>query len=628
MMMQVAQPQQQQLYPQPQARGGFHGAAHISFESEDGSGGAGGPTTPPPLQGEPPSGHPTGMTPPPDAGPAAFSAPPPASPPQQQQHAAPVPAPLPPPPGSPAGVVALLQAQVAEGAARAAALELRLAALAPEAAALDALRRRAAELEALCALSAAELAAARERHDAAARAAAAHIKSQQVRILALERQLAGAAPQHPQAQQLAGQQQQPGQQHGEQQQHHHHQEHHQQQQQQQQQQHHRQQNGNGVAGPEPNGLLRAGSASPLPPLRIGGGGGSAGALGMLERGASVPEPLPQSTVSDFARDAQVWSLRQGPPALAHAAAAPRMQRAASLGLPSGNALDGGWGALPHAAAAAGFAAGGGGHQAGVPPPQQQHDSSGERFDLISDRSESQRLAGLLPFDLDTLGSDRGDPGAGAGSAPPLPPHAGGAGAGGRGGRRTPPPPPAAGVQLHALADQMGGARLRSWSDAWAAAPDAEPTRGADQSVGAALKRLGLQNAPPGPPAPPSAPPPRGGGEDASEPDAAAQNARLRSKRGAAPNCCLYVGFLGWWVGAEDLEAAFSPHGRLASVRLLVSKKSRRSREQAFVEFESVGAAAAAIAALDGADAATLVKQPGCGGLVVRFADQRKEDDAQ
>lgn len=61
-------------------------------------------------------------------------------------------------------------------------------------------------------------------------------------------------------------------------------------------------------------------------------------------------------------------------------------------------------------------------------------------------------------------------------------------------------------------------------------------------------------------------------------------------------------------------------------QLLISKKSRRSREQAFVEFESVESATAAIASLDGADPPALVKQAGCGGLVVRFADSKKDEE--
>jgi hypothetical protein len=73
--------------------------------------------------------------------------------------------------------------------------------------------------------------------------------------------------------------------------------------------------------------------------------------------------------------------------------------------------------------------------------------------------------------------------------------------------------------------------------------------------------------------------------------------------------------------------ASAPPTRPAHPQLLISKKSRRSREQAFVEFESVPAAHAAIAALDRADVPALVKQQGCGGLVVRFADSKKDAEA-
>lgn len=60
------------------------------------------------------------------------------------------------------------------------------------------------------------------------------------------------------------------------------------------------------------------------------------------------------------------------------------------------------------------------------------------------------------------------------------------------------------------------------------------------------------------------------GEDPGAPqelDAAAQNARLRSKQDAQPNTCVYVGFLGWWVTEKDLQDYFSPYGQLASVRV-------------------------------------------------------------
>jgi hypothetical protein len=113
------------------------------------------------------------------------------------------------------------------------------------------------------------------------------------------------------------------------------------------------------------------------------------------------------------------------------------------------------------------------------------------------------------------------------------------------------------------------------------------------------------------------------GGPAQDLDAAAQNARLRSKQDACPNTCVYVGFLGWWVSEKDLIEYFSPYGELVSVRLLISKKSRRSREQAFVEYAEVEQAQRAITWLDTIDYPALVKQLGCGGLVVRFADRKK-----
>jgi hypothetical protein len=113
------------------------------------------------------------------------------------------------------------------------------------------------------------------------------------------------------------------------------------------------------------------------------------------------------------------------------------------------------------------------------------------------------------------------------------------------------------------------------------------------------------------------------GAGAQDLDAAAQNARLRSKQDACPNTCVYVGFLGWWVTEKDLIEYFSPYGELVSVRLLISKKSRRSREQAFVEYAEVDQAQRAITWLDSIDNTSLVKQLGCGGLVVRFADRKK-----
>jgi hypothetical protein len=61
----------------------------------------------------------------------------------------------------------------------------------------------------------------------------------------------------------------------------------------------------------------------------------------------------------------------------------------------------------------------------------------------------------------------------------------------------------------------------------------------------------------------------GDGVPGSDLDAAAQNARLRSKQDACPNTCVYVGFLGWWVTERDLVEYFQSYGELVSVRVSV-----------------------------------------------------------
>lgn len=105
-------------------------------------------------------------------------------------------------------------------------------------------------------------------------------------------------------------------------------------------------------------------------------------------------------------------------------------------------------------------------------------------------------------------------------------------------------------------------------------------------------------------------------------DATAQNARLRAKPDVEPGPCLYVGFLGWWVTEKDLEDYFGPYGELKSIKVLITKKTGRSREQAFVEYTTTEAATQAMRWLDGIDYPALVKQLGCGGLVVKYADQK------
>ncbi|KAI8474762.1 MAG: hypothetical protein J3K34DRAFT_517852 [Monoraphidium minutum] len=587
--------------------------------------------------------------------------------------------------------LALLQAQLCAVNERSAALEFHLRAKATEAASLEPYRRRAQELEALYALSASELARAQDQAAASQAAAVAQLKAQQLRIMVLEEQLRLAAvgseelhtallQQHiaahvqaAAAQAAAAQAQAQG------------------------------------GGPLP--LSRGGSASVLgavsggfdasppgghghshghshslaaasagmaaPPLQLGGLGG------LMERQASLPNP-PTGGLSDFARDQEVWSLRH-----AASGAPPRgPQRAQSLALPPG---PGGAAGSPggHGGGAWGAAAGGGGFAAAASaplalPPLSAASSAGwdagallmasrqqslldaaaaaaaagggvatqSSGDLLADRADAQRLAGLLPFDLDTLGSERSD----SGGPPPLPPpgrphggSVGGARSAALKAAAAQKQAAAAAQHLQLLSDNAVDPRLvRRWSEAWAGEVDAGAA--ADQHpLAAALKRLtsapasalaALSAAASLPAdtaalygAVAAAAAARGGrassaaGEERdAELDAAAQNARLRSKRDATPNTCVYVGFLGWWVGEKELEACFSPHGKLVSVRLLISKKSRRSREQAFVEFTDIAAAQAAIDAMDGADGPALVKQPGCGGLVVRFADRKKEDE--
>ncbi|GBF96669.1 hypothetical protein Rsub_09302 [Raphidocelis subcapitata] len=585
--------------------------------------------------------------------------------------------------GSPrAEQIALLQAQLCAVNERAASLEFHLRAKASEVSTLETYRRRAQELEALYTLSASELARAQEQAFATQHAAISQLKAQQLRILLLEEHLratAAAAASAPGAAadgdlQAALLQQQLG------------------------------RSGAGAGlGAVPSAFESAASLGlagmPLPPgMQVQLGGHGLGGLG--ERQASLPNPASSAALSDFARDSEVWSLRGHAPS----AAAGRPVRAQSLVLPPACAgADGGTWSVSASAAGMGFAAAASAAPLALPPLPTASSASAwdagallmasrqsslldaaaaasvaaghgprESGDLISDRADAQRLAGLLPFDLDTLGSERSDPGLPAfGHAmPPLPPtaslpplsrapSAGGSAGGARSAAlkaaaAQKQAAAAAAAHLQALAGSAGGAggaaaivtdpRLRRWSEAWGGVDgDACVTADQNNPFAAALKRFG--SAPSAALAAAAAAggaaaalygipvAQRGGrassaaGEDRdAELDAAAQNARLRSKRDATPNTCVYVGFLGWWVTEKELEACFAPHGKLVSVRLLISKKSRRSREQAFVEFDAIDAARAAIAAMDGLDSPALVKQPGCGGLVVRFADRKKEED--
>jgi|SRR5690348_10967425 cold-inducible RNA-binding protein len=64
---------------------------------------------------------------------------------------------------------------------------------------------------------------------------------------------------------------------------------------------------------------------------------------------------------------------------------------------------------------------------------------------------------------------------------------------------------------------------------------------------------------------------------------------------------LYVGNLAYSVTNEDLEALFSQVGKVASAAVVSDKFSGQSRGFGFVEMESSGDAAKAIAEFDGKD---------------------------
>jgi RNA recognition motif-containing protein len=64
---------------------------------------------------------------------------------------------------------------------------------------------------------------------------------------------------------------------------------------------------------------------------------------------------------------------------------------------------------------------------------------------------------------------------------------------------------------------------------------------------------------------------------------------------------LYVGNLPFQAAEADLREAFSAHGEVESVSVVMDRETGRSRGFAFVEMATPEAANAAIAALDGKD---------------------------
>ena len=64
---------------------------------------------------------------------------------------------------------------------------------------------------------------------------------------------------------------------------------------------------------------------------------------------------------------------------------------------------------------------------------------------------------------------------------------------------------------------------------------------------------------------------------------------------------LYVGNLPYSATEESLESAFSQHGTVESVKLIVNRDTGQSKGFGFVEMSSDAEANAAISALNGAD---------------------------
>ncbi len=64
---------------------------------------------------------------------------------------------------------------------------------------------------------------------------------------------------------------------------------------------------------------------------------------------------------------------------------------------------------------------------------------------------------------------------------------------------------------------------------------------------------------------------------------------------------LYVGNIPFSATEEDLREAFSAHGNVSGVDVIMDRETGRPRGFAFVEMEDPAAADAAVQALDGSD---------------------------
>ncbi len=64
---------------------------------------------------------------------------------------------------------------------------------------------------------------------------------------------------------------------------------------------------------------------------------------------------------------------------------------------------------------------------------------------------------------------------------------------------------------------------------------------------------------------------------------------------------IYVGNLSYSMSEDELRQAFSAHGEVSSVKILMDRETGRSRGFGFVEMPNNGEAEAAIAQLNGKD---------------------------
>jgi RNA recognition motif-containing protein len=88
---------------------------------------------------------------------------------------------------------------------------------------------------------------------------------------------------------------------------------------------------------------------------------------------------------------------------------------------------------------------------------------------------------------------------------------------------------------------------------------------------------------------------------------------------------IYVGNLSWNLKDQDLSDLFTPHGEVASAKIVLDKFTQRSKGFGFVEMQNDEQAQAAITALNGAevDGRNLVvnesrpKEEGAGGFKKR-----------